>query len=303
MDYPRILSLVEEYNKAIASLEQDAIARLTKSLDVSLEQLLKRLNSKYPDIKNNLSILPAQRLLLITSELGELLNIVSRSQEEKHTEIFKGLITEGHRLGAEEATELVKMVDPNFEVASYSKVPIKAAAIAASQTYKNLLGYGEQFANNASNVISQGIIQGLGNRKIAGVLRAMEEKATKVQVERIVRTETARAAIGAVKQLYTDSDLRYGVWITTVQDVCPWCIGKSGKIYRIKDMVIPQHFNCRCSILPVAPDWVRDGFFDFVAIDNYSEFVREGKRVRADKALFEAAPPQEVTREKFLVAK
>ncbi|NER90381.1 minor capsid protein [Moorena sp. SIO3A2] len=300
MDTRKILDLAEEYNDAIATLEQKAISRLVKSIESSYRQLSKEFHKKYPKLKKASNILPAQRLQLIQGELGDLLQVVKPQDKESAIESLTGMITEADRLGAEETAEIVKAIDPDFKALSFSRVPITAAAIAADQSYQRLLGGGTAFAERASIIISEGMIQGLGNQRVAAALKKSLE-ITRRQAERIARTESANAAIGAAKVAYASSDIEYGIWLTLRQDVCAWCVAKSGKIYKITSMVIPQHFNCRCSIMPVTPEWVRNGLIDFDAIDTYSEAlaVREGRKQRTDLAPFEVKVPREVSRERL----
>ncbi|NEP51349.1 MAG: hypothetical protein F6K65_22135 [Moorea sp. SIO3C2] len=294
MSFNQLLNLVNRYEKTLTELEDDAIARLNQSIENGYRELVNKLNYVYPTIADNITLLPAQRELLITAQLGDLLNIISPDSENDLRELIVG----ADDIGGRSVDEIIKAIDPDLVAANFAVVPLEAAAIAASRSYQDLLGHGERFARSASQAISQGVLQGWGSRKIAQLIRQRAE-VTQRQAIMIARTESLKAAAGASKQRYVDSGINYGVWVTVLTEVCPWCTSKTGKIYKIEDMVIPQHPYCRCTLIPVTPQWVNNDLLDFPAIAEYSDRVREksGSKVRYDKAPFENSPPKEVTLE------
>lgn len=295
-----ILKLLEEYDKALEGLEEEAIERLHRAMDITFRQLTDKLTKTYPKIAKVPSLLPAQRELLLTQELGDLLSLINPAEEEYYQGRLKELINGSHDLGQDTVEKLIREIDPDFKVGSFTKLPQAAAAIAADNSYKRLARYGEVFKAQATQVITQGLIQGWGNKRIAQALK-QATNTTKSNAEMIARTESAHAAIGAAQRRYQDTGIKYGIWVSVLTEVCPWCVSRSGKIFELREIVIPAHPRCRCGIIPVTPEWARSDRLDFGAIDKFSARVKSKLKgsPRSDKAPFEIKAPQEITIEQL----
>lgn len=295
-----LLKIASEYEAELTRLEDEAIARLNKSIEEAYKKLVSQINKKYPDLEQNLSLLPAQREALLAEQLGGLLNIIDPEDSKEYQSMFRGLIGDSHRIGGESVEEMIRAIDPDFDAGSFSRLPVKAVNLAAQNAYQRLQRHGDDFALKASQVISQGIALGWGNRRIAGVIKQQTGN-TRRNAEMITRTETASAMVGATKERYTESGINYVIWITALREVCPWCVWKAGKIYRTEEVVIPQHPWCRCSVIPITPQWARDALIDFDTIEAQSKKVREALKgqPKSTKAPFEAIAPKAITIEEL----
>ncbi|NEO59253.1 MAG: hypothetical protein F6J98_02135 [Moorea sp. SIO4G2] len=294
MDVKDVERLADRYDKAIAALDTAAAKRLDEAIKKAYKSFIERFRKKYPKIKENAPLLLTnQRDLVIMQQVGGVIDIIEKSSVSKA--MMKSLITNADREAGALAKEIIKSIEPSEAVAAFSRVPVEAAAIAAEQSYNLLLNHGKTFARIATETISQGLIQGWGTRKIADALKAQSE-ITRRKATTIARTETVRAAVGATKKRYKDSGINYSVWLTVITEVCGWCTAKGGLIYRIEDIVIPQHPNCRCTIIPIKPKWIVDSRIDFISIEKYSRKVRSQTKakLRRDKAPFEVSAPKPV---------
>lgn len=294
----RLISIVNDYDKALEGLEADAIARMNQAIDDTYKQLINKLNKTYPRLSKIPALLETERAALLVEELGHLLSIINPKDRDVYEEMFRGLLGDSSELGAGMVEELIREVDPQFKVASFTKVPAKAMAIAAKNSYQRLLRHGEVFSDKATNTIIRGLAAGWGNKRIASAIKEAT-KTTKSNAETIARTESANAAVGAAKSRYKESGIEYVIWTTVITEVCPWCTAKAGKIFRVEDVVIPQHPRCRCGLIPVTPDWARNNVLDFEEIADYSDRARkasEGNQ-RTDKAPFEARAPRSLSLE------
>ncbi|NEO43138.1 MAG: hypothetical protein F6K55_03070 [Moorea sp. SIO4A3] len=287
-----LMDVINRYEDLLDRLDDRAIARLNASIESAYKSLIAKLQDAYPRLSKDMSLIPAERDLLITAQLKDLLNVIKPDARDELAELIK--TADG--LGGESVEDLIRTIDPDFKVATFSRVSVEAAAIAADQSYQALLRRGETFAKGASETIAQGVLQGWGSARVAKAIKRQTE-ATQRAASMIARTETVRAAAGASKQRYVNSGVNYGIWITVITEVCSWCVGKGGQIYKIEDMVIPQHPNCRCTIIPVTPGWAKNDLIDFNAIADYSERVKKasGVKVRFDKAPFENLPPESIS--------
>ena len=294
------MELVEEFEEAVVGVEDVAVRRILQAMDSSYRSLVTKIAAEYDSISDNISLLPAQRQLLITEQLGDLLAVVNPSQEKEYKEMFADLISTVHGIGEGSVEEVIKNIDPDFKASSFARLPQKAMAIAATGAYDRLKRYGDDFALQATQLISQGLIQGWGNKKIAAGLKKIME-ITRSKAEMIARTESANATVGAAKERYRKSGIDYVIWTTAMKEVCPWCVWKSGKIFKIEEVVIPQHPWCRCSIIPVTPQWARDSLLDFEGIEKHSVRVRSNfnGKLRSDKAPFEVKAPEPITLEQL----
>lgn len=309
MTTSRIFKIIEEYEQSLTSLEDREVRRVNQSIELAYKALIKEFRAKYLSLEENITLLPAQRQVLIIEQLGELLSIINPENKKEYEATFRGLIRTSHELGGKQVEEVIREIDPDFKAASFARLPVNAIALSAEGAYRRLQRHGDAFALQATQLISQGLAQGWGNQKIS---RALKNQAiiTQSRAEMIIRTETSTASIGASKSRYKDSGIKYGLWSSVLTEVCPWCVWRSGKIFLLSEIVIPQHPRCRCSIIPITPQWAKDDLLDFDAIDRSSEKVRShlgaaasrsqlDGNPRTDKAPFEISAPTPIPLDRF----
>jgi hypothetical protein len=61
------------------------------------------------------------------------------------------------------------------------------------------------------------------------------------------------------------------------QNLCSYCVSRSGKVYRIGDLELPLHPNCRCTSVPWRKEWQDDGLTD-------DDWFAEHRRKSLDRA-------------------
>lgn len=59
--------------------------------------------------------------------------------------------------------------------------------------------------------------------------------------------------LAVLRQVYEDNDVRMVEWVTQKDErVCPECRALDGVRFPLKDAPPPQHYNCRCFLIPVS---------------------------------------------------
>lgn len=138
--------------------------------------------------------------------------------------------------------------------------PIHADRVGLIHTraYNELKGVTDAMASRLSDILAQGIAEGVGPMVIARRIADQIDSIGINRARRIARTEVIRAHAEATLNTYEEAGIE-GVTVqvefTATMDnrVCPKCAELNGKIFTIKESrgVIPVHPNCRCAWLPV----------------------------------------------------
>ncbi|WP_013334701.1 minor capsid protein [Gloeothece verrucosa] len=251
------LSLIERYNSILSQAEDRIIERINRALAEAFVQLERELRIKYPKIQENGSLTAANRKLLLLNELKGLLDIVGNTS--RYSQLFEELLKTANEQGVSLAGKFSRLMEGDDFVQATAKVPIEALKYAVEEQIRYLGKYGDEFANKASAIIEQGIIQGWHPSRIAPYLRR-ELGVTKVRAEMIARTASLSAFNSALKQHFLANNIRFAQFQATVDDrVCPYCSARNGNVYRIEEIRIPCHPQCRCVAMPWKADWQEQG--------------------------------------------
>lgn len=125
-----------------------------------------------------------------------------------------------------------------------------------------LTQHGERAADAIQRHITAGIVQGRGWGATSRLIRR-EVNLLDYEAERIVRTESITASDTARREQYRDHGVEHVRVLATMDDrVCGYCAFRSGRIYPVDEIELPFHPNCRCTSVPVRPEWVEAGIDD-----------------------------------------
>jgi SPP1 gp7 family putative phage head morphogenesis protein len=150
----------------------------------------------------------------------------------------------------------------NQPLQSFATVPIEAVRLQAENGARRLATHSEDFRNKASALVEQGLVQGLGVRKVAGVMRSLLGT-TKGKAESLVRTETLAAHNDAALANYSRNSIQYvQLFATADRRLCPICAARNQQVYKLGESQPPLHPKCRCQISPYIPAAVELGLID-----------------------------------------
>jgi SPP1 gp7 family putative phage head morphogenesis protein len=258
----RQLKIIAEADAELAKLEAAQIDRTNAALEKSLLNLLKDLRGKFSE-RAGVNLIGRDRALLLANDLRDALNVFSPNNPQTQALLrdFEQITIDTDRVGRTLAEALINTYEPT--IASTVDLSLDVVGAIARQGYDRLLSRGAEFANNASTAIGQGILQGWGIAKITTAVKAIGG-ITRSEAERIVRTESNRAAISAVKERYRADEISKVIWIAT-QDkrTCPRCAARAGGVYEMDRVTVPLHPNDRCYISPYKQSWADAGLIDF----------------------------------------
>lgn len=110
----------------------------------------------------------------------------------------------------------------------------------------------DAMVSNVTNIINRSLIQGMNPNQLASKLRPYLNKSVanaKYTAQRLARTESARISTEYKQLLYKDQGYELGKWIAETT-ACKICMPKDGKTFKLDDIDVPIHPNCRCSFVP-----------------------------------------------------
>jgi SPP1 gp7 family putative phage head morphogenesis protein len=304
---PSELQLADDYAEALKAIEARAVVNTTAALQRSLMALLKGLRRYYGQYVD--PSLPAQQsadgvtrrpgsysIQDGSAKFAELIKIsqgfVPDSQLRAIERALKNSFEEAVALGGDLGQQLAREADPSLPdpkgvFVGASREAIKAAATTATAYIR---GEVEGFRDNVGRIVTDGIGQGVGPRKLeqqirTALLGARDPQGLnnimglKQRAELIARAEIANAYVDAQKASSVRNGFTYGRHIATKDErTCPVCASRHGRIYRLDQMVGTLHPRCRCSISPVSSDAVEESDPKLRAIllrDDYWEKARK----------------------------
>ena len=304
---PSELQLADDYADALKAIEARAVVNTTAALQRSLMALLRNLRRYYgqyvdpslPDQQSADGVTrrpgsysiqdgSAKFAELIKLSQGFLPDSQLRAIERALRTSFEEAVALGGDLGQQLAREADPFLpDPKGVFVGASKEAIKAAAATATAYIR---GEVEGFRDNVTRIVTDGIGQGVGPRKLeqqikTALLGAKDPQGLnnimglKQRTELIARSEIANAYVDAQKASAARNGFTYGRWIATKDErTCPVCASRHGRIYRLDQMVGTLHPRCRCSLSPVSTDAVEESDPKLRAVllrDDYWEKARE----------------------------
>lgn len=242
------MELLERYNLVLQSAETETIERLNKIIDASFNRLIRRVYVHLRTIgKENIAL----RNVLILQELRQLIPATRPGKVGKYEKLFQTLYIRATTLGVDAASQLstqAGLVSPEGGVGT--AIPIEAVKAAIEQTRTLLTKRSLEFANKASDLIAQGILEG---RDIATTTNDVRTalNTTKSAASTIVRTETLRAYNSASNSYYIQNNIKEVMWYATADSrTCKLCAPRAGRIYPIGTVSAPLHPRCRCYLAP-----------------------------------------------------
>jgi SPP1 gp7 family putative phage head morphogenesis protein len=225
--------------------------------------------------------------LLLIQEIKETLSLISPVDAKLLTTELSYLLTSVNALGETLGTELMNAIEQGSATNS-GRLPLQQVALAVEQTTNRLKATGTDFADKASSVIGMGMAQGWGVGKTATALRSTLG-VSKGRAETEVRTSVIQAANTAAQMTYAANGVSLVMLNATADKrVCGRCAARNQWVYRIGEIMVPIHQNCRCFTSPYKQSWYDSGLMN-------SEFIKDfrGKvidEVGRDRLDYSASP-------------
>lgn len=86
---------------------------------------------------------------------------------------------------------------------------------------------------------------------------------TKSRAQTVARTEMAAAMVQGSKLRYEAEGIQQVQWQAVGSSrTCGTCAPRHGKVYKLGEVVVPAHPNCRCAVTPWDPKWQELGLID-----------------------------------------
>lgn len=246
---------ISRFEAVTNQLEISAANTLNQALDSAYKQIETELRKKYPALANSGSLMATKDSILRLEKLKNVLQLLNPQSSQQLQSEFQKILQLTNESGDTLATQMTRAnAGENWPVKS-GEIPIEAAGFAAANTVAHLNRYSSEFASRATAVVTQGVIQGWGTAKVASLLRN-QLGITKGRAEVIARTEVLSSFNQAVVASYDNSGIEY-VQIIATGDLrtCGTCVARNLKAYRIRDVSVPFHPRCRCTLMPWSPDW------------------------------------------------
>lgn len=298
--------LASQYTASIDGLEQSAIERINRLIEGNFRALARELREAYREIAPNQSLLPRERQTLILERLQGLLTVIDPERREEFEEILREVLAASAELGVEAFEGFVRERNPDFDIEDTVGINTDAIAAIATESYQRLIKHGQEFADSISGILTAGLSQGMGVRRVSSIVRQRYGR-LRGSVERLVRTETQSALNRAAERNYQRNDIdRVQLLVTADDRLCPYCAARNGYVYRLGEISVPLHPFCRCYLLPWREDWQERGRTQDEEIRDFrqeslQELEQTGREPNFGVAPFERAgglesPPEPVWR-------
>jgi len=255
-----IPSLIDRADKLLQTLEDSAIERVNSALESSYQNLEAKILRSYSSQALG-ALMARDRAVVLLSQVADLLQLINTRNADTIQQAFEDLLRGADAQGVTLAQDLTRAI-ANQSLQMTAQIPLAAIANQAAEGMTRLRNHIEAFADKASTIVSQGLIQGWGTDKVASLLR-QELGVVQHRAETIARTESLSASNGAAIATYQANGIDLATWQATADDrLCGYCAARNQKIYHLEDLVLPAHPRCRCFASPASESWLRLGLLD-----------------------------------------
>ena len=235
--------LIEAYNAALKTEEQQTIDIVNKALDKGFNRLLRR---TYAQLRSG-QFQTAER----NARVLELIPPLLPDRSDGYLVAFRRLLSRSTSFGLDLAAQLSSSVTSSQVAVT---VPVEAVTAAARQARGYLEKHGRTFSTAAAEVLAQGIAEGRPTDEITTDLKR-RLKLTKTRAETIVRTESLRAHNEASRNYYAQNGIDLVMYFATSDDrTCPVCTSQAGNVFKRNAITVPRHPRCRCYLAPYSDD-------------------------------------------------
>lgn len=298
----RLAAELRAFDRSLRALEDAAIRRLRLGMQRSADELRRELRKLYEQARQEIARDEANRTLgrlesiewrtarakILLAQLEAGLNVINARDGR---EILQETVLAAAQRGIESALRQVSQ-HQRETLSATAVVPFDVAAVA-TQALRRLDHHGRAFAQKAERLVVDGLIRG---RSWGAVSRDMQRELniTAYQAERIVRTESISAQHQARIATYQAEGIEIAVWVATLDDrVCGFCAARAGLGFALKDVIIPAHPQCRCTVVPVRREWIEEGLVD-------TEWMEEHRREAQEAVTHEHLRPDLSPGEKYV---
>jgi len=271
-NYEQIAQLIDRYDRAVDSLEQQVIERVNAAMDTAFRDIERELRRTYPDLQNEGALATFALKTAKFNNLKALLDgVLPEAQRAEIEALYQEALQLASDAGIDLANNLIDQIDPSYPLETFSGVPVEAIAAQARDGVRRLYRYPTEFATQASAIVETGLGQGWGTAKTARQLR-QALGTTKSKAETIARTEVMSAYNDAAKARYAEAGISYLQWIVAPSEtLCSFCLARNMRVYEAKDVIMPAHPRCRCTVVPWLGEWQEKGFTDDAWAKEYRE--------------------------------
>lgn len=271
-----LLAISERYDRELARIEKQAMARINAAYDASYRQLIADLRAAYANLEQAGSISALVRKGAILQELATTLEFIDPTRTGNYQAIAETLIQQSVNLGESISSDTLRTLGAPQR--AFTTVPVAAVRFQAETFTRRLVNYSTQQASQISAVVEQGLIQGWGVRRVEAQLKGLGVS-FKSNAETVARTEQMSAYNGAALNRYEQAGVKYLQWVALPSErICTQCAARNGKIYKVKEFPqIPLHPRCRCSSVSVlSPDDIDTDFYEKYRAEGLADLKDQG---------------------------
>ena len=143
---------------------------------------------------------------------------------------------------------------------------VKKLQLLGTRAYTTLQGFTDEMAKQLSQVLVEGLANGLQPGAVAKQMRERIDGLSKGRAGTIARTEIihahAEGQLDGFAAMGIENVQMQAEWVTAGDGkVCPKCQPLEGVVMSVKKArgLIPRHPNCRCAWLPADPEFPEPG--------------------------------------------
>ena len=260
----RYLNAIQKTDAQMKVKETEAIAQIEGHLLQKYLLLEKHLLRVYGDYSADAlpNLLPNQRSLLLSEELKEHLILLKPSVWSSVQDALGWLLQVAAAAGTTLSAALMQLITGVRSPSAKAIIRAEILTIAAERAYDRVLKHCMSFADKAIALLTQGLIQNQGVKRVATSIR-QQLGILKRKLTALVSNEAMVMLNQAAQHNYRASEIEYFMSISVGDSsVCPVCVARNLQVYRIDEASLPWHVLCRCYELPWSPEWEKNGLID-----------------------------------------
>ena len=265
------LRLVEDFTRRLDQLEAQATRMSRKAVNDSVGSLMGDLTKAYGRYKDSGGELGGRTAGVAAQRLSDIIDVSEDLMGPAQVDQWKEDL--GTFLGqADELGQTLSAALGGSPETSAVRVGVREQIDAAAASASKWLDYeSDKTRKGVVGLVSMGVTSGWGAKRLASeMIRQMPQ--LHGQIEKIVRTEMATAYLEAQKRMTKRLNYQFIRWVATEDErTCPHCSSRSGLIFQVDEVVMPAHPLCRCAMVPVPDELVKNRDDELLNEDAWGE--------------------------------
>jgi SPP1 gp7 family putative phage head morphogenesis protein len=270
-----LLNLIENTSKKIIKTENKIFKQLGTKITNLGKQLLQTITKPFNKIKSIGNLLPKEKASILQNQVKSSLS--PKTAQTFFTNIFARLFKSIDNLSSNLGVNILKLLKAPFK---QTKIKSQVINNLTKESVGRVNQWGDKFNQQTTGLLELAYSSGWSPQKLGIAIKTAVQNVIS-RVRNIVVTSSSSLKNTVLGKTYLNNGINLVQWVATNDDrICPFCSVRHLKVYKLEEVTIPAHGNCRCFLLPFDPKWLDDGTLSREEVKRYKKDIFKENTIR-----------------------